>query len=191
MEKEYARATHGKPIKEHHGEHKHTPTEKPHTHEHEHEQIEDGRNDAEASGDEFSGYIKAGKILGEVLAATEEFVKPGVKLLDIANKIENLIREKGAEVAFPANLSLNSVAAHYTPARDDTTVVGEKDILKVDIGAHIDGFVADAARTFCFNKDYLKLSEASKRALEEAIKLCRPGTNISEISTAIEDTISG
>src|SRR3989338_1172735 len=167
MEKEYARAAHGKPMKEHHGEHKHV--EKPYAHEHE-EQA-----DNETPDDEFAGYVKAGKILGEVLAQTENFVKPGVKLLDIAVLIENMIREKGAEVAFPANLSLNSIAAHYTPTRDDPTVVGEKDMLKVDIGANFDGFVADAARTFCFNNEYLKLSEASKRALEEAIKLCRPG----------------
>ena len=158
-----------------------------HEHEHEdHEQHQDG--DLKEMHD---GHIAAGKIVGEILKEMEEFVKPGAKLLDIANKIENMMKEKGGEPAFPTNLSLNSIAAHYTPTWNDETVFTEKDVLKVDIGAHVDGFVADAARTFCFNKDYDKLSEASKKALEEAIKLCTPGTKISDISAVIEDTIIG
>ncbi|MBI4162794.1 MAG: type II methionyl aminopeptidase [Candidatus Aenigmarchaeota archaeon] len=162
-----------------------------HSHAHIEEEREDELKDNKIENDDYSDFIKAGKIVGEILKETEEFVKPGAKLLDIANKIENMIRGKGGEVAFPVNLSLNTIAAHYTPTYNDETIVTEKDVLKVDIGAHSDGCVADAARTFCFNPDYDKLTEASKKALEEAIKLCKPGALISDISAVIEDTITG
>ena len=122
------------------------------------------------SPEELEKSKQAGRITAEVLEAARGLVKPGAKLLDIAERIEAMMREKGAEPAFPANLSLNSTAAHYTPPKNDATIVQENDIIKIDIGAHIDGYAGDTAITICFNKDYGKMAEASQRALEEAIK---------------------
>lgn len=141
--------------------------------------------------EELEKVKQAGRIAAEVREASHEFVKPGAKLLDIAEKIESMIREKGAESAFPANLSLNSTAAHYTPPKNDTTEIKEGDVIKVDIGAHVDGYIGDTAMTICFNKDYEKMSEASRKALEEAIKECRPEARLADLADAIENTITG
>ncbi|MBS3053423.1 MAG: type II methionyl aminopeptidase [Candidatus Aenigmarchaeota archaeon] len=142
------------------------------------------------SPEELEKAKQAGRITAEVLEAARGLVKPGAKLLDIAERIEAMMREKGAEPAFPANLSLNSTAAHYTPPKNDATIVQENDIIKIDIGAHIDGYAGDTAITICFNKDYGEMAEASQRALEEAIKECKPEARLGDLSDAIENTIT-
>lgn len=134
-------------------------------------------------------YIKAGRIAAEAREASRQWVKKGALLIDIAEKIEALIREKGGEPAFPVNLSLNDIAAHYTPTKNDETAVRDGDVLKVDIGVHVDGYVGDTAYTVCFNEKYHELVKASEKALEEALKLCTPSTLLSDISATIEKTI--
>ncbi|MFH0832207.1 MAG: type II methionyl aminopeptidase [Candidatus Aenigmatarchaeota archaeon] len=133
-------------------------------------------------------YLLAGKIAAEVREESKKWIVVGSKLIDIAEKIEAMIREKGAAPAFPVNLSLNDVAAHYTPIKKDETKVKEGDILKVDIGVHVDGYVGDTAYTISFGGNE-KLVEASESALNGAIKLCKPGTLLSDISAKIEETI--
>ena len=135
-------------------------------------------------------YIKAGKIASNVREAVIKKTKPGVKLLELADFIENQTRKLGGEVAFPANLSLDNIAAHYTPTKDDETIIPENSNLKIDIGVHIDGYVADTAKTVTFGDKEEKLSEASEAALEEAIKLIKPGVKLSDISKKIEATIT-
>lgn len=134
-------------------------------------------------------YIQAGKIASEVREASKEIVKPGVKLFDIAESLEKMIHDKGGEPAFPLNLSLNELAAHYTPYKGDETIVKSDDVIKVDLGVHIDGYVADTAHTISFNPEYNKLSESTKAALDNAIALIKPGALLSDISTKIEETI--
>jgi len=73
-------------------------------------------------------WINAGKIAGECLNYGCDIAKPGITLLELAEKIEGRIKELGAKPAFPVNLSLNSMAAHYTPSADDKTVFGDEDI---------------------------------------------------------------
>ena len=134
-------------------------------------------------------YRKAGKILHEVRENAVPKVKKGAKLLDVANAIEAEIVEKGGKPAFPVNISVNDEAAHDSPGIDDEREFGD-DIVKVDIGVHIDGYIADTAVTVDLsgNPDLVK---ASRTALEQAIKLVRPGVNTSEIGAVIEETIEG
>lgn len=134
-------------------------------------------------------YILAGKIAAEVREASRPLLKLDASLLDIAEKIESMIKEKGALPAFPVNLSLNEIAAHYTPTKNDETVIRSNDLIKVDIGVHVDGFVGDTAYTVSFNEKYDNLAKASETALNEAIKLCKPGTLLSDVSSKIEETI--
>ncbi len=136
-------------------------------------------------------YIQAGRIAAEVREESRAFVKVNASLLDIAEKIEALIREKGAEPAFPVNISINEAAAHYTPAGRDETKIKKNDLIKIDIGTHIDGYIGDTAYSISFDKNNEKLIEASKKALEEAIKLCTPGRLLSDISSCIEEAIRG
>ena len=134
-------------------------------------------------------YLKAGKIASQVREEAKESVKQGMLLLDLGELIENRIKELGGEIAFPVNLSLNEIAAHYTPTKNDETIIPEGAVLKIDVGVHVDGYIADTACTISFDKKYDKLTQSTKVALEEAIKLCKPGVLISDISEKIETTI--
>ena len=131
-------------------------------------------------------WIKAGKIGAEVLNYAKSIAKPGIQLLELAEKIEKKTAELGAKPAFPVNLSLNHIAAHYTPLPNDPTVYKEEDILKIDIGCHLDGHISDTALTVGNNTELIK---ASQDALKAAMKLATPGTELREIGKAIQEAI--
>ena len=139
---------------------------------------------------EAEKYIKAGKILSEVKENAQKHIKLGQKLLDIASKIEAEIADIGGKPAFPVNLSLNNNAAHYTPSIEDLTAISENDVLKVDIGVHVDGYIADCAFTLDFTGKYGKLVEAAEKALEKAVSMAKPGIELRAIGSEIEKTIS-
>jgi len=132
-------------------------------------------------------YRKAGKILSEVRAEAVKKVEKGVSLLSVAEFTENLIREKGGEPAFPVNISRNDEAAHSTPSFNDTAVFG-KDMVKLDIGVHIDGYIADTAVTVDLS-GHPELVKAAECSLSDALKFVHAGVNTSDIGGVIEDTI--
>ncbi len=140
--------------------------------------------------EEFENYVKAGKILKEVQETARKKAKVGVKLLDLAESIEKQIINLKAGIAFPVNLSANNFAAHYTPSFDDKTEITEKDLLKIDIGVHIEGFIADASFTVDFTEENGKLIEASEKALENALSMIKIGTELGKIGEEIEKTIT-
>jgi methionyl aminopeptidase len=129
--------------------------------------------------------IKAGEVLRKVKEEVVSRVKPDAKLLDVAEFVENRIRELGAEPAFPCNISINSDAAHFTPKINDDRVFKEGDLVKLDIGAHIDGIIADTAITVDLG-DNAELVLAAERALERAIEEVYAGADTSAIGEAIE-----
>ncbi|WP_258084695.1 type II methionyl aminopeptidase [Thermococcus thermotolerans] len=141
--------------------------------------------------EERDALIKAGEIARRVKKEVSDMIKPGVKLYDIAEFVERRIVELGGKPAFPCNLSINEIAAHYTPYKGDDTILREGDYLKVDIGVHVDGYIADTAVTFRVGMEEDDLMAASKEALENAISVIRAGVKISEIGKAIEETIRG
>lgn len=132
-------------------------------------------------------YRRAGKILSQVRAEAVKKVTEGASLLAAAEFTENLIREKGGEPAFPVNISRNDEAAHSTPSFNDTAVFG-KDMVKLDIGVHIDGYIADTAVTADLSGNP-KLVEAAEAALDNALKFIHAGVNTSDIGGVIENTI--
>jgi len=134
-------------------------------------------------------YEKAGKIAREALETWSKRIKPGVKLLDIAEGVEAEIRAKGAKVAFPANISLNEQAAHYTPEHKCEKVFGEKDIVKLDVGVHVNGFIGDTALTVDLSGENGKLLEASEAGLAAAIAGMKPGVKVGEIGALVEQEI--
>ena len=131
---------------------------------------------------------KAGRILAEVREGTIERVKEGALLLEVAEFVEASTREKGGEPAFPCNISLNDEAAHATPAIEDETVFG-KDLVKVDIGIHVDGYIADSAVTVDLTGENAELVKASEAGLNAAIAVIRDGISTGEIGGAIEAAI--
>ena len=139
------------------------------------------------SEDEISKYKEAGAIIASLREDMLKSIKPGMKLLDIGEKIEGTIFKAGAKPAFPVNISINESAAHYTPQINDSKVVGDGDLVKIDIGAHIDGYVADMAFTYCSEKS--PLIKAAEDALKAGKSMIKPGVKVSEISEAIYESI--
>ncbi len=134
-------------------------------------------------------YRKAGQILAEVLAEARPRVDVGASLLDVANFVEDAIRSRGAKPAFPCNISLDRNAAHYTPSPLDAARFGEN-MVKLDVGVHVDGYIADAAITIDLS-GHESLVEASRVALEAALEIIRPGIDTAQIGKAIEEAITG
>lgn len=134
----------------------------------------------------------AGKIAARCREWAREAIQPGVKLRTILETIESMIREGGGEPAFPAQTSRNECAAHYCSSPDDETVYEEGDVVKVDMGVHVDGWIADTACTVDLSTDgrNADLIQASADALSAAISLAEPGRPVSEIGAAVERTIT-
>jgi len=131
----------------------------------------------------------SGKILRETREEIKRFVKEGMPIIEVCEKAEKLIREKGGKPAFPCNVSINEVAAHYTSPPNDDKKIPENSIVKVDIGAHVDGYVTDTAVTINFNPEYEGLTETAEKALKTAIENIRPNASTSKIGALIENTI--
>ncbi len=134
-------------------------------------------------------YRQAGKIAAEVREWSRKLIRPGARALDVAEKIEQKLRDKGAGIAFPCNISLNDVAAHYTPSAKDELTFGEKDLVTIDLGAHIDGYIADTAYTIDLSGENGELVKASEEALKAAIDTVRAGVSVSKIGESIEKAI--
>ena len=134
-------------------------------------------------------YVEAGKIVKRVKEEAVKLIKPGVKILEVAEFVENRIRELGGEPAFPCNISINSDAAHFTPKAGDERVFKDGDVVKLDIGAHVDGYIADTAVTVDLG-DHEDLVKAAEEALKNAIDVIHAGVNTAEVSAAIYETIT-
>ncbi len=134
-------------------------------------------------------YEKAGKICQEAKELARSQLKPGMKVLDLAENIEKLIKDKGGEPAFPVNLSLNDIAAHYTPDIDDTLTFKDGDLIKVDIGVHVDGYIGDTAFSVKLGEKLDTLITAAEDALENFIKEIRPGKTVDEMSKLVEEVV--
>ena len=140
--------------------------------------------------DIFDNYVKAGKIASQVREYARAQDHTGRSLTEICNDIEQEIFKNGGEPAFPVNVSLNDIAAHYTAVPNDPIIVKNTDVLKIDVGVHIDGYIADTAVTVSYDTKYQNLIDIAERALDEAIAISRSNTRVSEIGRIIEKTIT-
>lgn len=131
----------------------------------------------------------SGKILRETREEIRRFVREDMPVIEVCEKAERLIREKGGNPAFPCNVSIDEIAAHYTSPPNDHRRIPEGSVVKVDIGVHVDGYVTDTAVTVCFNPEYRTLVETAKEALKAAVNNIRAGTSISKLGGIIEKTI--
>ena len=135
-------------------------------------------------------YQRAGKIAAEVRENARRKSHIGSTLFQVCESIEYEIRKRGAEPAFPVNVSLNDIAAHYTAEPNDDTTVNDTHVLKIDIGVHIQGYIADTAVTVCYDSKYDLLVKSAEVALSEAIRVAKTNVKASYIGRVIETTIS-
>jgi len=135
-------------------------------------------------------YKKAGEIAREVREYAGSIIKLNMPLLEIAEKIEAKISELGGKMAFPVNLSINDIAAHYTPSSSDKTKA--HGLLKVDIGVHINGNIADTAFSLDLTpeKKFKELISSSEQALNNVLNTISPKTTLSKIGKTIQETIT-
>lgn len=134
-------------------------------------------------------FKQAGKIASKVREESKKLINPGEGLLDIAETIEQMVGEEGAKMAFPVNICINSIAAHFTPAHKDQQPLGEEDLVKIDIGTNVNGAIGDTAYTIDLSGKNEKLVKASEDALESAIAFMKPKVKIGEIGALIEEKI--
>ena len=144
---------------------------------------------AESDKEAYEKLRLSGKILRETREEMKGFVRENMPIIEICEKAEALIRKKGAKPAFPCNVSVNEIAAHYTSPPNDETRIPENSVVKVDIGAHVDGYLTDTAVTVCFNPEHKGLVDAAERALKAAVENVCPEMPTSKLGSIIETTI--
>uniref|UniRef100_A0A5S6Q1V3 Methionine aminopeptidase 2 n=1 Tax=Trichuris muris TaxID=70415 RepID=A0A5S6Q1V3_TRIMR len=154
--------------------------------------------------DMWKDFRRAAEVHRQTRYWVKTWIQPGMKMIDICERLENyarhLVKEDGlkAGLAFPTGVSLNHCAAHYTPNAGDDTVLQYGDVCKVDFGIHVNGRIIDSAFTVHFDSTYDKLVEAVKDATNTGIKeagidvrLCDIGEVIEEVMTSYEVEIGG
>jgi len=137
---------------------------------------------------------KAGKIAQEVKKFIKPKIKIGAKVIDIISTTEGKIEELEGNCAFPVNLSINNIAAHYTsPLKDDGLTINDGDIVKIDLGVHIEGYIVDTAFSVNFNenKELENIIQATEVALEAAKMMVKPKVHTKELGKKIESIVKG
>lgn len=147
-------------------------------------------------------YKKPGQIVSKVRKMAVDHIKADMKIIDLVEYVENNIIEMGGMPAFPCNVSINEVTAHYTSPPGDDSTIKRGDLVKIDLGAHVEGYIADSAVSVLVGADdytdldssehdlNLKMIETAQNALESAINTIKDGIEIGKVGTAIEETIN-
>ncbi len=137
----------------------------------------------------IDSYLKAGKIAGQVKTYAREMIKPGMKLIDIARSIDDKIIELGGELGFPVNLSVNEIAAHYTPSPGDEQIA--EGLLKLDVGVSINGYFADTAISFDLTEDgrYKNMIEMNEAVQKKIMETVYPGMKVNEVGDAVSSVL--
>jgi len=137
-------------------------------------------------------YERAGDIVKKARATIKPFIKDGVRLLDVAERVEHRILDEGADLPFPCTIALNEIASHYTPSWDDERTLKRGDVVKLDIGACVDGYVADTAFTVeVGTHKHADLIDAAEKALSAGISGVRPGARVRDVGLRIDHVASG
>ncbi|KAM4573372.1 methionine aminopeptidase 2-like isoform 1-T1 [Odontesthes bonariensis] len=157
-----------------------------------------------ANEEMWSDFRQAAEAHRQVRSYVRSWIKPGMTMIDICERLEDcsrkLIKENGlrAGLAFPTGCSINHCAAHYTPNAGDPTVLRYDDVCKIDFGTHINGRIIDCAFTVTFNPKYDRLLEAVRDATDTGIRfagidvrLCDVGETIQEVMESYEVEIDG
>jgi methionyl aminopeptidase len=151
------------------------------------------------SQEEIDLMKKACSIVSETLCHLEQYIKPGIETIELDGIAEDYIREKNAIpgfkglYGFPATLciSVEDEVVHGIPKN---RILSDGDIVGIDVGAIVDGYYGDHARTFevgNVSKEKKQLMEVTKRSLELGIEASCPGNKIGDIGFAIQSYVKG
>jgi methionyl aminopeptidase len=135
-------------------------------------------------------YRKSGRITARARDYGAELIKEGASVLEVVTNIEDFILKLGGRVAFPVNIAIDDVAAHFTPTHKDRLVFEQGNLVKLDVGVHVDGFIGDSAVTIeVGTRNWQDLIKSSEEALAVAIDMIKPGVNLMLVGRAIEQTV--
>lgn len=138
-------------------------------------------------------YVEAGRIASQALQYGKSLIKEGAVVKEVLDEIEEFIKKSGAGIAFPAQISINKIAAHFCPMEDDDLTFKHGDVVKLDVGAHIDGYVGDNALTVNLapeDKEKELLVQASRAARDAAIAILKDGVTPNQLGEVIEKEIT-
>lgn len=140
--------------------------------------------------DELEAYRKGGHIISQLRETIPPLVREGGLVRELCEKVEAEIIALGGRPAFPCNVSINEVAAHYTSPWDDASVLPRDSVVKVDFGVHIDGYINDSAVTVSLNPMYLSMIRVAEEALRVGVARIAHGVRFSDVGEQIEKTIA-
>ena len=138
---------------------------------------------------QLEDYLKAGSIAGEVRENVRKTDWIGSTLAEICDYVESEIIKRGAKCAFPVNTSLNEIAAHYTAEPNDPKTVSDTDLVKIDLGAQINGYIADTAVTVNYDPQYDQMVQTAEDALQNAMSMIKSGVKSKDVGRTIQKTI--
>ena len=142
--------------------------------------------------EDIEKWRKAGKLARDALNYGKALIQKNAPMLDVTNKIEQFVIDNKGKLAFPTNLAVNNVGAHWTPSSRSKEIFENGDLVKLDVGVHIDGYIGDNALTVEIGTSkHTKMIEASREALNAAIEVAAPGINTGMIGYAVQDVIEG
>lgn len=130
-------------------------------------------------------YHVSGKITREVRRVVKESIQPGMSYVGACELVEREIASRGGAPAFPTGIGVNHVTAHYAPQQEDISKFKESDLIKVDFGVHVEGYITDTAVTLTFNPEYEPLIEAAERTLNAAVEALKKERRLGEIGREI------
>jgi len=140
--------------------------------------------------EEIKKWKTAGKLARDALHFGRDLIEAEKSMLNVTEEIELFVKKNGGELAFPTNLAVNNVGAHWTPSSKSSEIFCKGDVVKLDVGVHIDGYIGDNALTLEIGStNYTKMIEASREALNAAINVTVAGVNVGIIGHAVQDTI--
>jgi len=139
--------------------------------------------------DVIEAYRAAGRILEKALNEGKRLAKPDVLIIELCEAVEEKILSEGGELAFPCNVSVNDVAAHYTSPPGDETRIPREAIVKIDAGAHVDGYIVDKAISVSTSAKWRRLVYATEEALKKALKEVKPNVPVKVLGKTIEKVI--
>jgi len=138
---------------------------------------------------QLEDYLKAGNIAGEVRENVRKTDWIGSTLAEICDYVESEIIKRGAKCAFPVNTSMNEIAAHYTAEPNDPKTVSDTDLIKIDLGAQINGYIADTAVTVNYDPQYDQMVQTAEDALQNAMSMIKAGVKSKDVGRTIQKTI--